>query len=251
MTWCVRAVGATVVAGVLGSGLACAPRPAVLPTAEPRSPRAEVIAGEPSRTIEIVIGSNQVTAGGRVVDSLGRDEQFALRSKGRDDLTRSLVDALRPELTPGRDIVVGAEPDVPFISVARVMLALLALGHESVSLTLSAGPTRIALARAIYLQDEVGLLVLMATLGVSIKGPGGNIAPGCQDIGPGLAISRVEGKVAFEALRECVARLVSVDSRLGRAYLAANPETPFHDIVDTANALAAGGAPLVGLRLGG
>lgn len=131
------------------------------------------------------------------------------------------------------------------------MLALLALGHESVSLTLSAGPTRIALARAIYLQDEVGLLVLMATLGVSIKGPGGNIAPGCQDIGPGLAISRVEGKVAFEALRECVARLVSVDSRLGRAYLAANPETPFHDIVDTANALAAGGAPLVGLRLGG
>lgn len=250
MTWCVRAVGATVVAGVLGSGLACAPRPAV-PTAEARSPRAELNGEERSQTIAIVIGSNQVTAGGRVVDSLGRDEQFALRSKGRDDFTGSLVDALRPHLTPARDIVVGAGPDVPFISVARVMLALMALGHESVELVLSAGPTRIALAREIYLHDEVGLLVLMATLGVSIKGPGGNIAPGCQDLGPGLAIPRVEGRLAFGSLTECVARLVQLDSRLGRAYLSANPETPFHDIVDTADALAAGGAPLIGLRLGG
>lgn len=239
----------------LGVAVACAP-PTASPSAVPSDavptrvapsapPTAPSVAAAPANAIAITSGT--VTLSGKVVDSMARDEQFALLSKG-GDTTKPLVEALKSGLEPNTQVSVRVQPDVAYLSVGRVMLALLALGFDSVSLELPSGPAQIALARGIYLHGEDGLLVLIATQGVSLKGPGGNVAPGCHDIGPGLAIPRTGSTLAYDSIRDCVLRLVQVDAHLGRSFLAANPDTPFADIAETAKTLAAAGAPLIGLR---
>lgn len=56
-------------------------------------------------------------------------------------------------------------------------------------------------ARALHLTAMVG------PKGIALKTSSGNIGPGCEAVGPGVAVPRVEGDHDFTELARCAARL--------------------------------------------
>ncbi|MGC4086557.1 MAG: hypothetical protein QM756_01425 [Polyangiaceae bacterium] len=58
------------------------------------------------------------------------------------------------------------------------------------------------------------MTVFIVNDGFSLKASGGNIAPGCKTVGPGIAIPTRNGKYDYEALTQCAARLKKASSRL-------------------------------------
>lgn len=86
----------------------------------------------------------------------------------------------------------------------------------------------------------VGLLAIVVADGISLKARGGNVATGCTDTGPGLAIPRRDGAHDLAALRACVRRLKEVVPELAseRAIrLTASADVSFSDVLGTIEAL--------------
>jgi len=65
----------------------------------------------------------------------------------------------------------------------------------------------------------LGLTVIIVNDGFSVKAHGGNVAPGCQETGSGLAVGKTaDGKdYDFPALKKCV-------EHLKKEFVASNPE---------------------------
>jgi hypothetical protein len=55
--------------------------------------------------------------------------------------------------------------------------------------------------------DSIGLTLLVVQHGFSLKGRGGNVAPRCLELGPGLAVPNLNGEYDFAQLRWCVNHL--------------------------------------------
>jgi biopolymer transport protein ExbD len=95
-------------------------------------------------------------------------------------------------------------------------------------------------SRASALRHGLGLTVLVVPDGFSVKVQGGNVAPGCQDVGPGLAIPKAAAGYDYAALRACAARLKTVAPEFAKeteVVLSANPDTAFGTIVSTMETL--------------
>lgn len=83
----------------------------------------------------------------------------------------------------------------------------------------------------------LGVSVLVVSEGISIKTSGGNIAPGCGDTGPGLAVPRREGRLDLQSLASCLGKLKAADPAFVSetdATLVANPNVPFRELMDVA-----------------
>jgi hypothetical protein len=75
--------------------------------------------------------------------------------------------------------------------------------------------------------------------GISLKGPGGNVAPGCTDVGPGLAIARPDGAYDFEALARCTAKIhAEAGEAIDSVEVTASDGTNFETIESTIEAVA-------------
>jgi hypothetical protein len=89
-------------------------------------------------------------------------------------------------------------------------------------------------------EPRLYLTVIVVTDGFSIKAIGGNIAPGCKDTGPGLAVANGDGGVyKFAELEACLAkvRAASPDFKDEQDItLAASAAVPYATIVSTADA---------------
>jgi hypothetical protein len=84
------------------------------------------------------------------------------------------------------------------------------------------------------------LTVFLVGDGISMKGRGGNVAPGCNDVGPGLSIPKKNGGYDFEALRACAARLHSVVPEASadrHVTIAANANVELRDLVSAIDAM--------------
>ncbi len=74
--------------------------------------------------------------------------------------------------------------------------------------------------------EALNLTVLVVNDGFSLKASGGNVAPGCQGIGAGIAIPKKGGKYDYDALTECAARLKNANPEFrdeNQAYINAQP----------------------------
>jgi len=88
--------------------------------------------------------------------------------------------------------------------------------------------------------EALNLTVLIVNDGFSLKASGGNIAPGCQGPGPGIAIPMKNGKYDLEGLTACADRLKKSSpdfSDENQVYITANPGTDYQTIVDVIDAL--------------
>ena len=85
--------------------------------------------------------------------------------------------------------------------------------------------------------EALNLTVFIVPDGFSVKASGGNIAPGCVGVGPGIAIPRVSGKYDYKLLSECAAKLKEKFEEEDQAYITANPDTEYQILINVIDAL--------------
>jgi biopolymer transport protein ExbD len=128
---------------------------------------------------------------------------------------------------------------------ALQMEMLKALGGDAAAVPSShAMPTPSPMPSQMAMPTEkptLGLTVLVVNDGISIKARGGNVAPGCNDVGAGIAIAKTaDGHYDFAALTACVVKLKAAapefkDER--DVTVTANPDVPFSTVLQTVDAL--------------
>src|SRR5262245_56842076 len=85
--------------------------------------------------------------------------------------------------------------------------------------------------------EALRLTVFIVPDGFSLKASGGNIAPGCTGVGPGIAIPRISGKYDYRSLSECAAKLKEKFEDEDQAYITANPGTEYQIVINVIDAL--------------
>ncbi len=147
------------------------------------------------------------------------------------------------ELAPDEE---GGELNIiPFLDIiVNILIFVLATVSVTFTATITTTPpgSKGTGVRANIESAALGLVVMIVNDGFSIKAAGGNVASGCQDRGPGIAVPKLNGKYDYPALTKCVARLKHSNPDFNdehQAYVAANPSTPYQDLIDVIDAVRA------------
>lgn len=86
----------------------------------------------------------------------------------------------------------------------------------------------------------LNLSVLVVADGAAMKTSSGNIAPGCNDIGKGLAVPKIASGHDVAGLAECAKKLKAAKPELASetaVTVTASPGTPFREVMDVVFAL--------------
>lgn len=149
------------------------------------------------------------------------------------------------ELSPDEE---GGELNiVPFLDIImNVLMFVLATVSVTFTATIDTFPPRAGGAgqRAIT-QPTLGLTILVVNEGFSVKARGGNVASGCNDTGPGLAVPRASNAEGaqdydYKGLNTCVKKLKasSPDFKDETAVtISGNPNIPYQVIIGTIDAV--------------
>lgn len=145
------------------------------------------------------------------------------------------------ELSPDEE---GGELNiVPFLDiVVNILIFVLATVAVTFTATVETNPPsgRGGGVRAEHKKETLNLSVLITSEGHAIKTSSGNVAPGCQGAGPGLAIPRRNGKYDFSGLNDCTTRLKGVATAFEeetQVFLSANPGIDYQTLVSTIDAV--------------
>jgi len=145
------------------------------------------------------------------------------------------------ELSPDEE---GSELNiVPFLDIiVNILIFVLATVAVTFTATITTSPPASGGVRKEIESSALNLTVIIVNDGFSIKASGGNVAPGCAGVGPGLAIPRRGGEYDYAGLNTCVARLKHANADFAterQAFINANPGTPYQEVVHVADALRA------------
>jgi len=80
----------------------------------------------------------------------------------------------------------------------------------------------------------LGLTVLVVPDGFSLKARGGNVAPGCNDTGPGVAIPTKNNDYDYDALKACATKLKGAAAEFKDEMgvtISANPSIPYQIVI--------------------
>jgi hypothetical protein len=90
-------------------------------------------------------------------------------------------------------------------------------------------------------RPSLDLAVLVVSDGMSIKARGGNVGPGCNDVGPGLAIPKAaDGRYDFAALAACLVKVKASTPDFADEHevtVAANADVPYSVVLQTVDAV--------------
>lgn len=130
---------------------------------------------------------------------------------------------------------------VPFLDiVTNVLMFVLATISVTFTATIDTFPPRAGGGARAPTTPTLGLTVLVVPDGFSLKARGGNVAPGCQDTGPGIAIPTKNGEYDYEALKNCAAKLKGAapefKDEMG-VTVSANPPIPYQVVISTMDAV--------------
>ena len=133
---------------------------------------------------------------------------------------------------------------VPFLDiVTNVLMFVLATVSVTFTATIDTFPPRAGGAGRPPTTPTLGLTILVVPDGFSLKARGGNVAPGCNDMGPGLAVPRASGGAYdYAALATCAARLRGAKPEFetdDSVIVTANPEVTFESLVAALDAVRA------------
>src|SRR3954464_54891 len=97
---------------------------------------------------------------------------------------------------------------VPFLDiVTNVLMFVLATVSVTFTATIDTFPPRAGSGARAPTTPTLGLTVLVVPDGFSLKARGGNVAPGCDGVGPGIAIPRKDGDYDYDGLKACAQKL--------------------------------------------
>jgi len=132
---------------------------------------------------------------------------------------------------------------VPFLDIiVNVMIFVLATVSVTFTTSIETTPPSLGGAGKVRPQESrtLNLSVFIVSDGFSIKASGGNIAPGCEAPGPGLAVPKQGEAYDFAALTRCAKRLKGASPEFQgetQVTITANPGTDYQTIVSTMDAL--------------
>ena len=89
-------------------------------------------------------------------------------------------------------------------------------------------------------KKSLGLTIMIVNQGFSIKAQGGNVAPGCDGAGPGIAIPKVNDQYDFAGLQQCVVKLKQASPDFAeetQAFLSGNPGTDYQTLISTMDSI--------------
>jgi biopolymer transport protein TolR len=130
---------------------------------------------------------------------------------------------------------------VPFLDIiTNVLMFVLATISVTFTATIDTYPPRAGSGARAPTTPTLGLTVLVVPDGFSLKARGGNVAPGCNDTGPGVAIPKREGDYDYNALKACAAKLKGAapefKDEMG-VTISANPPIPYQVVISTMDAV--------------
>jgi biopolymer transport protein TolR len=145
------------------------------------------------------------------------------------------------ELSPDEE---GGELNVvPFLDIImNVLIFVLATIAVTFTATIETSPpaSRGSGVRQNIENEALNLTVFIVNDGFSIKASGGNVAPGCEGLGPGISIPMRSGKYDYAALTACAAKLKKSSPQFAdenQVYIAANPGTEYQLIINVIDAV--------------
>src|SRR4029079_16847149 len=89
----------------------------------------------------------------------------------------------------------------------NVLMFVLATISVTFTATIDTFPPRAGAGARAPTTPTLGLTVLVVPDGFSMKARGGNVAPGCSDTGPGIAIPKKDNDYDYAGLKACGATL--------------------------------------------
>lgn len=132
---------------------------------------------------------------------------------------------------------------VPFLDIiVNVMIFVLATVAVTFTASIESTPPSLGGAGQIRPQQtrSLNLSVFIVSDGFSLKASGGNVAPGCQAPGAGLAVAKSGSSYDFTALTTCAKRLKESSPEFEdetQVTITANPDIDYQTIVLTMDAL--------------
>jgi len=131
---------------------------------------------------------------------------------------------------------------VPFLDIImNVLMFVLATVSVTFTATIDTFPPRAGGAGARPpTKPTLGLTVFIAGDGFGLKASGGNVAPGCNGTGSGLAVPRVNGDYDYATLNRCVDKLKKSNGDFASetsVILTASPNIPYQVVVSAMDAV--------------
>jgi biopolymer transport protein ExbD len=130
---------------------------------------------------------------------------------------------------------------IPFLDiVTNVLMFVLATITVTFTATIDTFPPRAGSGARAPTTPTLGLAVFVVPEGFSLKARGGNVAPGCNDAGPGITIGKRESNYDYLGLKQCAAKLKAASpdfkDEVG-VTITASPQVPFQVIISTMDAV--------------
>ncbi len=136
---------------------------------------------------------------------------------------------------------------VPYLDIiTNVMMFVLASVSVSFIASIDTTPPSIGggKVRADVSSKALNLAALITSQGVSLKTSGGNVATGCNDVGSGVAVPKVNGEHDYKSLTACAKRLKNANPAFKEetqvTITASNP-IEYKAVIDTMDALRSDG----------
>jgi biopolymer transport protein TolR len=132
---------------------------------------------------------------------------------------------------------------VPFLDIVmNILIFVLATVAVTFTASIETNPpaSKGAGVRAEIASEALNLSVFIVSDGFSLKASGGNIAPGCQDRGAGIAVPKVDGNYDFASLTACAARLKGLSPEFAdetQATITANPGVDYGTVIAVMDSL--------------
>lgn len=130
---------------------------------------------------------------------------------------------------------------VPFLDiVTNVLMFVLATITATFTATIDTFPPRAGSGARAATAPTLSLAVIIVPDGFSLKARGGNVAPGCNDTGPGVAIPKRDGDYDYAGLKACAAKLKGAASEFKDEMgvtISANPPIPYQVVVSVMDAV--------------
>jgi biopolymer transport protein ExbD len=131
---------------------------------------------------------------------------------------------------------------VPFLDIImNVLMFVLATVSVTFTATIDTFPPRAggSGARA-PTTPTLGLTIIVVPDGFSVKARGGNVAAGCNDTGPGLAVPKQGNEYDYATLNSCVKKLKGLSPDFASetsVTISANANIPYQAVISTIDAV--------------
>jgi biopolymer transport protein TolR len=144
------------------------------------------------------------------------------------------------ELSPDEE---GGELNiVPFLDIiVNVLIFVLATIAVTFTASIETTPPSSKGGGVRQIQSEaLNLTIFIVNEGFSIKASGGNVAPGCESAGTGIAVPKKNGQHDYDLLTECATKLKNSSDKFkeeNQVFITANPGTDYQTLISVIDAV--------------